>query len=169
MSSSTVNDLLERRGTNVLYHRELHTQECPCRTPEGFRDPAWHKAHPTAPECNSAGYLSDPVEATVKAFVQPVMAGRRSIAMQSITEMFGQVQTDDHIGVFPVEWAGTQLEFDNWSQAGDEYIEYNTWRFVVVGWSAVPSPANAGIIHHYETALRRINKIPFGRPPSGGW
>lgn len=37
---------LLRMGSDVIFHREEGGTACPCRTPEGFRDPAWHRLHP---------------------------------------------------------------------------------------------------------------------------
>jgi hypothetical protein len=71
---------------------------------------------------------------------------------------FGQFQQDDHIGMFPMDWNGNAVVFDDWSQAGDEWVEYNAYRFMVVGWTRIPDPANAALFHHWEVALRRINR-----------
>lgn len=156
----TVNSLIKRRGAPVLYHRENDTTPCPCRTPEGYRDPEWHKANPTQPRCNDAGFLVDPIEFTVKAIIIPASLGGRR-GLQTITQLFGQIQTDDHIGVFPIAWANKQLKFDNWSPSGEEYIEYLGMRFIVVAWIVVPSPHDTSIVHHWECGLRRINKDEF--------
>lgn len=145
----------------MLIHREGDAVACPCRSPEGFRDPSWHRANPTYPECNDAGFVVQPIENTIKAFV--ISAGSvGSRGMSTVTQLFGQVQTDDHIGIFPVVWKGITFRFDNWSQAGEEYVEYNGLRFIVVAWVLVPDPHDTSKPHHYEVGLRRINKDIFG-------
>jgi hypothetical protein len=37
--------IVERHGSTVTFHRETGGVDCPCLTPEGFRDPAWHLTH----------------------------------------------------------------------------------------------------------------------------
>lgn len=160
-----VKSIFERKGAPVLIHREGDTVPCPCRTPEGYRDPEWHKAHPDAPVCNANGFLVNPIDLTVKAFMQPAQNGRRG--MSSITELFGQIQTDDYLGMFPLSAGAITLYFDNWTTSGAEYIAYNGMRFIVVGWSLIPDPHDSGKNHHWELALRRINADTFG--PSTGY
>lgn len=162
----TVNTLLARRGTTVLIHRERDAVSCPCRTPEGYRDPEWHKANPLAVVCNDAGFLPDAIEVTTKAIVIPIwLGGRRSsesISMKAITVQFGEVQTDDHIGIFPIQSGAEVLNFDNWSPAGEDYIEYRGMRFIVIAWNLVPDPHDTSRLHHWEVGLRRINRDEFG-------
>lgn len=33
---------LRKMGSDIVYHREQGGIECPCRAPEGYRDPSWH-------------------------------------------------------------------------------------------------------------------------------
>lgn len=156
---SNTKDIFTRKGAWTTYHREGHTTLCPCVTPEGFRDPIWHKAHPEAPECNARGYLPDPIEYQVKAFVQPVYGARRlSQVSQNLLQAFGEFETDDHIGLFPTSWAGLPLDFENWSDAGDEWVEFNGLRFIVISWIQIPDPHDSSNVHHWEVSLRRINK-----------
>lgn len=155
MASST--NLFTRKGADVLVHRERHSVPCPCLTQEEFRDPIWHKDHPLEPVCNDRGFLADSIERIVKGFVQPTFAMRR-IGNQVIEEAFGEVQIDDHIGMFPMIWNNAAVDFENFSQAGDEWIEYNNLRFMVVGWTRIPDPANPNNYDHWELALRRINR-----------
>jgi hypothetical protein len=57
---STVQDfisMIKTHGSVVTYHRDTDWIPCPCLTPEGFRDPEWHLAHPLEPVCNEAGDL----------------------------------------------------------------------------------------------------------------
>lgn len=156
----TISTLIKRKGAIVLFHREGDTTPCPCRTSEGYRDPTYHKANPSVPECNDAGCLIDPIEFNIKGFVIPASLGSRR-GMQTITQLFGQIQTDDHVGIFPMSYGNTQLNFSDWSPAGEEYIEYLGMRFIVVAWIIVPDPGNTSIPHHWEVGLRRINKDEF--------
>lgn len=149
--------LFANKGALVTIHREGHTTVCPCLTPEGFRDPIWHLNNPDAPVCNDRGYLPAPIETTIKGFVQPTFAMRR-IGNQVIEEAFGEIQIDDHIGIFPMVWNNVPVDFENWSQAGDEWVGFNDMEFIVVGWTRIPDPANAQNYHHWECALRRINR-----------
>jgi hypothetical protein len=150
-------DLFVRRGSLVTIHKEGKHVPCPCRTPEGFRDPEWHKANPEAPECNAAGFLVEPIIDEIYGFVQPAFTGRGN--QRSLAQMFGEIQQDDHIGMFPLlSNDGTVMDFENWSRATDDYIEYNGMRFTVVGASLIPDPRLPQTDHHWEVALRRINK-----------
>jgi len=104
-----MNALLLQNGSDVLFHREDSTIPCPCRTPEGFRDPFWHlQAPPGTPVCNAEGMLPDLVHTmtlTVKGFVQPIQSTRATrLTSEYIEQMFGEVQADDHLGIFPCNW-----------------------------------------------------------------
>lgn len=160
ISISSFTNLVLTKGADVLYHREADKNPCPCRTPEGFRSPEFHRAFPNYPECNLAGYITSPVELSIKGFVQPATGGGRQAAF--IRQMFADVKIDDYIGIFPIIWAGVPLDFSDWSPAGDEYIEFLGMRFIVIGWSRVPDPFNTSAMHHWENSLRRINKTPLG-------
>lgn len=158
-------NLFQRKGAITTYHREKYTTLCPCVTPEGFRDPIWHKNNPTAPVCNERGYLSDPIEFQIRAFVQPIYGSRRLSAInQNLLQTFGEIEIDDHLAIVPTEWNGVPLTFDNWSDAGDEWIGYNDKRFIVISWIEIPDPHNSQNIHHFELSLRRINTDVVGQP-----
>jgi hypothetical protein len=104
----------------------------------------------------------DTVHVVVKAFVQPAMGGRFSrISDEYLARLFGEVQVNDHIGIFPVVWSNTRLAFEHWSQAGEDYIEYHGQRFVVVNSSLVPDPSDGNPEHHWELGLRLVTDAPL--------
>lgn len=93
-------------------------------------------------------------EAIVKAFIQPIQSTRATrLSGEAIIAMFGEVQTDDHLGIFPLDWAGTVLNFYDWSQAGEDFIMYDGRRFLVVNANKISDP-DGGDFHHWEVALR---------------
>src|SRR6266498_5426663 len=107
--------LLAVDGSIAIFHREEGGTFCPCRTPEGYRDPIWHKENPLAPVCNEVGLLPGLVTSVaVKAFIQPAQsAAVRRLTTEYVNAMFGEIQGDDHLGIFPLEWGGVTLDFDN--------------------------------------------------------
>lgn len=148
--------LLTAHGSDCIYHREHDGAPCPCRTPEGNRDPAWHIANPAAPVCNEIGYLPVVEEFSVKAAVQAVSAGgiRRSRASERIEGLFpGEVQSDDHIGIFPVVWEGHTLDFTDFSDTGEDYILYDNRRLIVVSQDKLPD-IDGDPNHHWELGMR---------------
>jgi hypothetical protein len=149
--------LLTDGGSDAVYHREEGGVPCPCRTPEGFRDPQWHIDNPTEPVCNEAGMLPGVVtNLAVKAFVQPATVGMRTLrSAERIQEMFGEVQRDDHFGVFPCVWNGTTLDFNDWSLVGDDYVLYDNRRFIVVASDKI-ADVDGDPNHHWEVALRNV-------------
>lgn len=148
--------LLQARGSDVTFHRDFGTVDCPCLTPEGYRDPAWHLANPTAPVCNADGKLPAVDEFLIKAFVQPAQSTRATrLSSEVLQQMFGQVQADDHFGILPLTWGGNTLNFDDWSQDGVDYIEYFGKKFFIVNVNILPDPAD-GQPHHAEVGLRVI-------------
>ncbi len=151
-------------GSTVLYHRDNGETECPCRTPEGFRDPHWHLLNPGATLCNEIGMLPGPGgddEFLVKAFVQPIQSTRATrLTDEALISLFGEVHTDDHLGIFPCEWESKSLDFRNWSDRGEDYIEYADQRFTSVNANLIPDPANGNPYHHWEVGLRVINPKP---------
>lgn len=153
----TLNQMLNTMGSNVLYHKEEGGTPCPCLTPEGFRDPAWHIANPGAPVCNEEGMLPGTVtDVIVKATVQPVTGGVRGRAAERISALMPDVQRDDHFGVFPVEWNGTTLAFRDFSDSsGDDYVIYDGRRFFVVASDKVPD-IDGDPNHHWEVGLRLV-------------
>lgn len=156
--------LVTTHGSSVVFHRDDSTTLCPCLTPEGARDPEWHVAHPLEPVCNEAGRLPNPseiTEVTVKAFVQPIQSTRATrLQTEFIDRMFGEIRADDHVGIFPVMWLGKRLEFQEWSQRGEDYILYpstgpRSRKFMCVNANMIPDPAD-GEEHHWEVGLRLI-------------
>lgn len=110
----------------------------------------WHDASLTIQH----GILQDHV---VKAFVQPAFFGTRSRSTQFILNAFGELEADDHIGIFPLESNGFEVDFSDWSDSGSDWIDFNGMRFVAITWNRVPAPDNSSVNHHWEVALRRIN------------
>jgi hypothetical protein len=151
-----LNSLLVTAGSDVVYHREEGGTDCPCLTYEGFRDPAWHLANPGAPVCNEQGKLGSIVtHITVKAAVQPALAGTRRVTSRRVEALLGDVQHDDHLGIFPVTWGSATLRFDDWSEDGEDYILYDNRRFIPVGSDKVPD-IDGDPNHHWEVGLRWV-------------
>lgn len=168
--SGTVDDflnLLSGHASDVVFHRVLEAGEipCPCRTPEGYRDPEWHAAHPLEPMCNERGLLPGPggeINLLIKAFVQPIQSTRATrLSTEYIEAAFGTVEADDHLGIFPESWGGVSLDFYSWSESGDEYITYNGRKFRVVNANLIPDPANGNPRHHWEAGLRLLSSEPL--------
>ena len=156
--------LLAASGSDVIFHRDDSTNPCPCRTPEGDRDPIWHLQHPQAVECNEAGFLPGAsTNMEVKAFVQPIQSTRATrLTDEYLLQMFGQVEANDHLGIFPCVWHGNTISFDNWSPSGEDYIVYVGKRFTVVNVNTIPDPADGNPFHHHEVGLRLIEDAPLG-------
>lgn len=150
--------LCQAHGSDFTYHRDDSLTPCPCRSPQGFRDPIWHVQHPGAPFCNAAGMLTDPdttVEFTAKGFIQPVQSGAvRRLTTEEIVRLFGETQEDDHIGIMPITWNGTRLEFLDWGNSTEDWIEYNGRKFTVVNVNLIPDPSDGNPEHHWEVGLR---------------
>jgi hypothetical protein len=79
----------------------------------------------------------------------------RRLTAEYIESMFDEVQADDHIGIFPLKFGGTPLDFSNWDESGEDYIIYNGNRYIVVSVNAVPAP-DTGLLNHYEVGLRLV-------------
>ena len=145
----------------MRYKRADSLIPCPCRTPEGFRDPEWHQQHPAEPICNEAGYLPDLAatnDITVRAFMQPIQSTRATrLAEERGLIPPGEVQMDDHLGIFPCEWSGVTLNFRNWGRSGEDFIEYAGQRFTVVNSNLIPDPDDGNAFHHWELGLRLIS------------
>lgn len=152
--------LVSSRGSLVTYHREDGGVPCPCRTPEGYRDLKWHRDNPTEPMCNEKGMLPATVtNLAVRAFVQPVQAGAvRRMTSEYAQQLFGEVEMDDHLGIFPLEWGGTTLDFYDWPQGGADFILHDGRRFGVVSANKIPDPAD-GNMHHWEVGLRLLTNV----------
>ena len=156
------NKLVARRGSKVIFHRDSSTFPCPCRTPEGNRDPIWHIQHPDAAMCNEAGFLPDaPVNMEMRAFVQPIQSTRATrLTSEYLLQMFGEIEANDHLGIFPIKWEGFEITFNDWSPSGQDYIEYLGQRFTVVNNNTIPAPDD-GFPHHHEVGLRLISNKPL--------
>jgi hypothetical protein len=155
------NSLVSARGSDVVFHRDDSSTPCPCRTPEGFRDPQWHLDHPLEPVCNEEGMLpggAGVISIVVKAFVQPIQSTRATrLQTEFLQQMFGTVEADDHLGIFPITWAGQSLDFFNWSESGEDWIEYFGRRFTVVNANLIPDPEDGNPQHHWEVGLRLVS------------
>jgi hypothetical protein len=158
--------LLNQHGSPVIFHRDDSTIVCPCVTPEGFRDPEWHDAHPTEPVCDERGYLHDPAhstEITIKGFVQPSQSTRATrMSPEYLQEMFGEIQAGDHIGIFSESWGSTVLNFYDWSQSGEDWIKYNGRYYTVIAAHLLGAPDTGDPRHHWEIGLRLID-TPLGQ------
>lgn len=108
--------------------------------------------------CNEAGMIPQaPVDVIVKAFVQPIQSTRATrLSTEYLQEVFGNIEADDHLGIFPVTWNGVFLKFDDWSQSGDDFIEYDGKRFFVINSNMIPDPGDGNPHHHYEVGMRMI-------------
>lgn len=150
--------LLITSGSDVIFHRDNSTVPCPCRTPEGNRDPIWHIQNPDPPICNEAGFLpTTPLNLELKAFVQPIQSTRATrLTDEYILTMFGEVEADDHLGIFPCDWGGTEISFAEWSASGEDWVEYIGKRFTVVNCNTIPDPADGNPFHHHEVGMRLI-------------
>jgi len=154
--------LLSVHGSDARYHRAVSTVACPCRTPEGFRDPEWHLAAPPGtPVCDEDATLPDSgelVDVIVKAFIQPIQSTRATrLSEEYITQMFGTILADDHLGIFPVRWNSVKLDFLDWPQSGSAYVEYFGRKFLVVNANLIPDPSDGNPEHHWELGLRLID------------
>lgn len=155
--------LLNQSGSVVVYHRDDSMVACPCQTKQGYRNPVWHLQHPTEPVCNEAGMLPDPdttAEYAVKAFLQPVQSGAvRRLTSEQLQSMFGEVKSDDHIGLFPISWQNNQLNFIDWGSATEDWITYNGRKYTVVSVNLIPDPSNGNPAHHWEVGLRLLGDV----------
>lgn len=151
------NSLVLKHGSVVTFHRESGGTVCPCYSPEGYRNLKWHRDHPLEPVCNEQGRLNPTiVNLHGRAFVQPVQSGAtRRLTTDYAQLLFGEVEQDDHVGIFPLKFADEDLNFEQWDQSGEDYIMYAGRRFMVVNVNRIPAP-DTGLLHHYETGLRLI-------------
>jgi hypothetical protein len=107
--------------------------------------------------CNEAGEIPNPVDISVKAFCQPIQSTRATrLSTEYLQEVFGTIEADDHLGIFPVVWASVRLDFRDWSQHGDDFIEYDSQRFFVVNANMIPDPGDGNPEHHWEVGMRVI-------------
>jgi hypothetical protein len=152
--------LLASHGSDVRFRRDDSATPCPCLTKQGYRDPVWHVQHPAAAVCNQAGMLTDlggTTDLVIKGFVQPVQAGAvRRLTTEQIMQMFSEVQSDDHIGFFPVVWAGTAINFYQWGMSTEDRVTYNARDYTAVSVNLIPDPSDGNPWHHWEVGLRLI-------------
>ena len=159
--------LVEKHASPVRYRRVDSMIECPCRTPEGFRDPEWHMAQPAPkpPMCNEAGFLPDPAatkDVIVKGFIQPIQSTRATrLNIEVMLETWGDIEADDHLGILPYQWLGVTLNFYEWGRSGEDFVEYNERRYTVINANLIPDPADGNEMHHWEVGLRLINDAPI--------
>lgn len=111
------------------------------------------------PVCNENGMLpGTPVDVIVKAFMQPIQSTRATrLSTEQLIQMFGEIQADDHLGIFPCEWASTTLDFYGWGRAGEDYLVYNGRKFTVVNSNLIPDPSDGNPAHHWEIGARLIS------------
>lgn len=149
--------VLSAEGQDATYHRESGGDPCPCLTPEGFPDMKWHEDNPAEPMHNEQGKINVVViNVPVKGFIQPIQSTRATrLSGEYIFAVFGEVQADDHLGIFPLEWGTTTLDFYDWSQVGEDFIMYDGRRFLVVNANKIPDPSG-GDFHHWEVGMRLI-------------
>jgi len=121
-------------------------------------------SHSSDPICNEAGFLpgTNVIHRQVKAFIQPIQSTRATrLQAEQVLIMFGEIEADDHLGIFPCDWGGASLDFSNWSTSGEDWVEYVQRRFMVVNSNLIPDPADGNPYHHYEVGLRLMNKDPL--------
>ena len=157
--------LLNAHGSDAIFHRDESITQCPCVTPEGFRDPEWHDANSTAPVCNERGFLPDPgttIDLTVKAFVQPSQSTRATrMSPEYISAMFGEIQEGDHIGIFPCIWGTATVEFYDWGQSGEDWVFYNGRYYTIIAANLFAAPDTGESRHHWEVGMR-LRDTPIG-------
>lgn len=117
------------------------------------------QAYINPPVCNEQGILPVIVEFMVKASVQPAFSGLSRHAQRS-NQLLGEVMRDDKLGIFPCVWGGRTIDFDDWSDAGEDFIRYDGQRYVVVSADKVPD-IDGSPDHHWECGLRLVKD---GRP-----
>ena len=142
-------------GAPTTFHREDGGESCPCRTPEGFRDPAWHRANSAAPVCNEQGFLSAVIlDINIRAVINPPRK-RGNLGADRVDALLGEVQKGDRIGIFPTSWQGFTLNFRDWSDAGEDYVIHDGLRYVVVESDKV-TDIDGDPNGHWECGLRLV-------------
>lgn len=149
------NSLLETMGSDIVFHREDGGTPCPCRTPEGFRDPSWHVANPDAPVCNEQGYLTTATEFIVKGSIQPAQTSNRRTS-QRASDLLGDVQVDDKVAILPCSWGGQVVDLAHWGEAGEDFLLYDGNRYTVVAADKVPD-VDGDPSHHWEAGVRLLS------------
>lgn len=157
-SGAIIEKLLLQYGSDATIHRDDSLMPCPCRTPEGSRDPRWHLANLLATVCNENGFLPAANEILTKAFIQPV-ASTRGVRMSEERGVFpvGEIDTDDHVGIFPTKWNSQVIDFRNWGPANEDYIAYNGRKYTLVNVNLMPDALTGNPNGHWELALRLIS------------
>jgi hypothetical protein len=98
----------------------------------------------------------------IKGFMQPIQSTRATrLSTEQLRVMFGEIQADDHLGIFPYEWAGKKLDFYDWGRSGEDYVEYNGRRFTVVNANLIPDPSDGNPAHHWEVGARLMTSEPL--------
>lgn len=77
------------------------------------------------------------------------------MAAERVSDLLGDIQRNDHIGIFPVEWNGNTLDFSTFSEAGEDFILYDGRRFLVVAADKIPD-VDGDPNHHWEVGLRLV-------------
>lgn len=154
VTTSRFHAVLSRMGSDILYHREEGGTPCPCLTPEGFRDPTWHVQNPAEPVCNEQGYLTEPVEFVFKGSIQPASTTYRRVS-QRAEVLLGDVMVGDKFAVLPCEWGGNVIDLDDWSEAGEDYLMYDSKRYTVVSFDKL-ADVDGDPSHHWEVGLRLL-------------
>lgn len=131
--------------------------------------PQWHDTLPVnfiniadpylVAQCDAEGKVENPLWLIpTKAFVQPVQSGAvRRLTTEALAQMFGEIQSDDHLGIFPCSWLGRGIDFNDWSMSTRDYVLYNGQKFNVVSVNLIPDPGNGHPDHHWEVGLRLIS------------
>lgn len=125
-------------------------------TAVAFANPSDPYAVPT---CDAEGKIENPLwKIPTKAFVQPVQSGAvRRLTTEALAQMFGEIQSDDHLGIFPCSWLGRDIDFTDWSLSTRDYVLYDGRKFTVVSTNLIPDPADGNPKHHWEVGLRLID------------
>ncbi len=92
-----------------------------------------------------------------KGWVQPVQAGAvRRLTTEQLMTLFGEIEADDQLGIFPCQWGSNFLNFYEWGPAQEDWIEYNGRRFTAVNANLIGAPDTGDPFHHWEIGLRLI-------------
>ena len=121
----------------------------------------WHLQHPADLDCNEAGFLPGAItNLAVKAFIQPIQSTRATrLSTEYLIQMFGEIQGDDHLGIFPMQWGSATLDFNHWSSSGEEYITFMGRNYTVVNANRMADSDGGEVNHHWETGLRLIEVL----------
>jgi len=116
--------------------------------------------------CDERGFLTDAnstTDITIKGFMQPIQSTRATrLSTEQLLQMFlGEIQADDHLGIFPCTWQGQAINFRDWGRAGEDYLVYNGSRFTVVNANLLPDPDDGNPAHHWEVGARLISDSPL--------